>query len=189
MSSEESAGAAGPPPVADAPTAGGSGPSPARGRGRPVTFDAEKRAAYVALLRVGLGKLAAARECGVSNRTVLDWRKGDADFRAACEEAEDEANEPVERALYEAAGRGEPWAVKLWLTNRAGGRWQEKAQVEISGRVESVIEAGPLLADVSRFAAELASRRAALEVGPPLLELESEEIPPEPAAALGAPPA
>lgn len=136
-----------------------------RAPGRPPKFDEEKRSQYVALLAAGIGRHEAARQLDVSPRTVAFWRAGVDEFREACEEAESVASEPVERALYEAAKRGEPWAVKMWLTNRTKGRWhdEQKVAVEVSGEVK--VEPGQQMAQILELSDRLRARRLELEAG------------------------
>lgn len=91
---------------------------------------ARKKALYVRLLRAGWQKGAAAREVGVDRTTIWRWRKTDAEFNAACEEAEAAAIEAVEDALYRAALQGNVTAIQVILYNRAPDRWADRRSVK-----------------------------------------------------------
>lgn len=132
--------------------------------GRPLRFTEELRGKYLTLLSAGVGRRESARRVGMSPRQVAAHRQADEEFRADCEEAEASANEPVVHALYEAASRGEPWAVKLWLTNRDSGNWRERVEVDqkVSGTVN--LEA-PGIADVLALGQVLEARRLELGAG------------------------
>lgn len=139
----------------------------------PSRFDAERRAAYLALLRTGYGRHEAAREVGVDPATVVRYRSADGPFDLEVVRAEEEAAEPVARKLYEAAREGQPWAVKLWLGRRAQGRaggasWEDGVhRVEVSGQVGVAVEVelGPAAARVAELRARLEARREALALG------------------------
>lgn len=133
----------------------------------PTKFGPEVRETYLALIRAGHGRLSACRAVGVHPDTMRRFARHSEEFKQAMIDAEEEAAEPVEAKLYEAALAGEPWAVKEWLTKRNRARWGDPAQrveVEVSGTV--AVEAGPgLEAVVGRVAAmqrALVERRAAL---------------------------
>lgn len=140
--------------------------------GRPVKFTPELQRDYLTLLSAGHGRRESAGLVGMSHRQVAAWRQSDEAFRKECEEAEAEANEPVVGALYAAAKRGEPWAVKLWLTNRDSGNWQERVQVDQTVTGTLNIEA-PTVADILGLAGVLEERR--LEIGPGAVDAESWE--------------
>lgn len=124
--------------------------------------ESEKRS-YVALVRAGSGLVRSARRLGVSPATVRAARKSDAVFDADVRDAQAEAAEPIEDVLYEAAQRGEPWAVQMWLKGALRERWSDKLEVAVehSGTVE--IEAGTRLEGIARLQSELARRASALE--------------------------
>jgi transposase len=124
-------------------------------------FTPENRAAYVALLRAGIGRRKAAANIGVAWRTVAEWRQGSSEFRDECEAAEAEATEEIEAVLFEAAKQREPWAVKEWLSKRDKERWGDKVDINVSGTVNH--EAGPILERAAKLAERLEARR--LELG------------------------
>lgn len=139
----------------------------------PPRFDESRRDVYLRLLREGRGRHQAAREVGVDPGTVVRYRAADAAFDEEATRAEEEAAEPVQAKLYEAALDGQPWAVKLWLGRRAQGRaggasWAEESRsvdVRVSGEVEHRVELGPAAARVAELRARLEERQAALALG------------------------
>lgn len=138
----------------------------------PNKFGPEVRERYLDLLRAGHGRLSACRAVGIHPDTMRRFSRHSEEFRAAVADAEEEAAEPVEAKLYEAATAGEPWAVKEWLSKRATARWGDPAhrvQVDVSGTVEHRLEVGPgtaagavAAARVAALVAELEERRDAL---------------------------
>lgn len=146
----------------------------------PVRFTEERREAYLALLRQGMGRHESARAVGVDPATVVRYRTADPVYDVAVLRAEEEAAEPVSAKLYEAAKDGQPWAVKLWLSRRSQGKaggasWAEGPQVvevAVSGSVEVVAELGPAAARVAELRARLEERRSALAEAVDLVEGE-----------------
>jgi hypothetical protein len=99
----------------------------------PYKFDAERKEAYLAELRKGTRRHAAARAVGISPSTVCLHIRDDEEFRRARDLAEQEANETVEDALYQAALSGNVVACQVWLYNRWPDRWADKRKHEHSG--------------------------------------------------------
>lgn len=137
----------------------------AKGQGpqKPLKFTPEVQFAYLALLRAGHGRIFSARQVGVAPSTVDKYRKASPEFAAGVAEAEEEASEPVEAQLYEAAKAGEPWAVKEWLAKRSPARWADTRKVEVSGSVVHEMEVGSGLGRVLELQRALTERRDALE--------------------------
>lgn len=106
-------------------------------RGR---FGDEKKAAYLEQLRNGVRRMAAARAVGVDPDTVSIHKAKDPEFAAACEQAELEACEQVEDALFQAAISGNVVACQVYLYNRMPSRWRDKRNVEAAvthgGRID-----------------------------------------------------
>jgi transposase-like protein len=143
----------------------------------PYKFGPDVRLQYLALLRAGHGRINAARSLGISPDTVRRYARASEEFRESVAEAEEEAAEPVEAKLYEAALAGEPWAVTKWLAARMRARWgEETRKVE----VQHVLEAGPgmtaIAARVGALAAELEARRAALEEAGDVIDVTSHRV-------------
>ena len=90
----------------------------------------------------------AAHSVGVTRWTVLDYKKRDPEFASLADDAEMDANEEVEDALYMAATSGNVVAIQVWLYNRWPDRWRDarQAKVEISGSDDA-----PLIVRVKGF--------------------------------------
>jgi hypothetical protein len=132
----------------------------------PTKFGPDVRVRFLDLVRAGHGRHTACRAVGVSPDTFRRFYRADEEFRQAVADAEEEACEPIEAKLYEAAKEGEPWAVKEWLTKRNRARWGEtahKIEVEVTGQVE--LTAGPPVARVAELARMLEERRQVLAEG------------------------
>jgi hypothetical protein len=125
----------------------------------PYKMDANKKAEYLEQLRDGLNRGESARAIGVSRMTVWEHRKDDPDFDQACKDAQDEAVEEVEDALYESAVNGNVTAAIFYLKNRAPGRWKDVQQREYGGK-----DGGPVRVEVS-IAERLERARQLLDVG------------------------
>lgn len=91
------------------------------GRSR-QTFTKQLQEAYLEHLRNGMRRGAAAIELELPRRLVLDHIRDHEDFEAEVLDAEDEATEHVEEALYQAAISGNPTACKMWLEWKRGGK-------------------------------------------------------------------
>jgi len=93
-------------------------------------FTDNKKDEYLELLRQGGRRYASAKAVGVTPQTVNAHVKDDPNFAKAVDEAEMEANEQVEDALFMTATSGNVTAMQVWLYNRAPGRWTDKRQSE-----------------------------------------------------------
>lgn len=119
---------------------------PSRKR-RAIRFTKPKQQAYLAALREGGRRMAAARSIDVDPSTVWRHMRDEAghltEFGQAVLVAESEADEQVESALYDAAVSGNVPAIQTWLYNRKSDKWQPRTgaqAVAISGSVSSVTE-------------------------------------------------
>jgi hypothetical protein len=108
-----------------------------------------------AMARIGAERSQIAEAFEVTEEVLQDWLKEHAEFAKAVEEGEKDANAAVEQALFKRATgysqmedkvcqyRGEAItvptmkhyppdvaAMKLWLANRASGRWTDKQGME-----------------------------------------------------------
>lgn len=102
---------------------------------KPYKFGEQKRSEYLQLLREGQRRGAAAKAVGVTRPTVAAARKDNPDFAAAESQAEMDANELVEDALFQAALSGNVTACQVWLYNRCPERWQDRRNVQMGGSV------------------------------------------------------
>jgi len=98
-------------------------------------FDETAQAVFLAVVKQGLTRAEAAERAGVSTATVRATIKMGLDehgqpregtFAYDLKEIELDQLERVESKLYEAALRGEPWAVQMWLKGKARDTWAEK---------------------------------------------------------------
>ena len=84
------------------------------------------------------------------------------------EQAELEANELVENALFQAAIGGNVTACQVWLYNRMPDRWADRRNVRIGGEPEHPIDVRTMSDDeLNRHAATLANRIAGFIGGDP----------------------
>jgi len=107
-------------------------------------FGTIKREKYLQRLAEGGRRYATAKEVGVSAELVRLYRKAFPEFSVAEEQAEMQANEQVEDALFQAAISGNVTAAQVWLYNRDPQRWKDQRnnKHELSGgiRLEIVEE-------------------------------------------------
>lgn len=96
----------------------------------PYKFTDEKKAEYIRLLSEGGRRHASAKAVGVTPPTVNAHMKDSPDFAMAVANAEIEANEIVENALFTQATKGNVTAIQVWLYNRANDRWVDKRHSE-----------------------------------------------------------
>jgi hypothetical protein len=96
-------------------------------------FGPPKREKYLEALAAGARRGAAAESVGVSAELVRQYRHHSAEFDRLVLEAEDEANELVEGALFKAAVEGNVVACQVWLYNRAPDRWADRRNIHRAG--------------------------------------------------------
>lgn len=77
-----------------------------------------QRDEFIGHMRNGMRRGAAAEAMGLSRMAVMCFIADDDEFRAAVEDAEGQATEHVEEALYQAAVSGNVTAAKIWLERR-----------------------------------------------------------------------
>lgn len=104
-------------------------------------FNQKRREVFLQAIRDGQRRTAAASTAGVSFVTVWHAMKDDPDFADAVDDAEVEACDPVETALYDAATSGNVPAIQTWLYGRSKGRWKPpNVKTEITGEDGKPIE-------------------------------------------------
>ena len=81
-------------------------------------FTKAQREEYLDHLRRGMRPGAAAEHMGFERKAILDLIEEDEDLGAAVKDAEREATEHVEEALYQAAVSGNITAARIWLDLR-----------------------------------------------------------------------
>lgn len=89
---------------------------------RPSLDSADTRADYVAQLRAGMRRGAAAEYLGMGRFEVYAYIAEHPDFEREVLESEDAALENVEEALYQAAVTGNVRAAELWLQMHGRGK-------------------------------------------------------------------
>lgn len=97
-----------------------------------------KRTKLLKLLREGSRRGAACTAVGISYHTFRTRMKSDSAFAVEVVEAEAEANELVEDALFSTAIAGNTTAQMFWLSNRDPERWMDrrKQDLHLDGKVE-----------------------------------------------------
>jgi hypothetical protein len=93
----------------------------------------ERVAKYLDSLRAGNRRGMAARAAGITRDTVWRWRRLDPDFAHDEAQAELDAHEDVEDALYQAAISGNVTAIQVWLYNRMPDRWRDQRNLSVAG--------------------------------------------------------
>lgn len=96
---------------------------------RRLKLTVERIGAYLDRLRNGLRRGAAAKAVGVTRETIRVRMLTDLDFAAAVDQAELDANEIVEDALFKQAKKGNVTAIQVWLYNRWPERWKDQRNI------------------------------------------------------------
>lgn len=129
-------------------------------RGRPTSYDPEFAKQAEKLCKLGATDADLADFFGVHIRTVANWKAAHSEFLQALKAGKDEADDRVERSLYQRAVGYSCDAVKIfmpanalkpvyaefvehhapdttaaifWLKNRRPDQWRDKATQEITG--------------------------------------------------------
>lgn len=127
-------------------------------------FNPLRRRTYLEHLAGGLRRGEAAKLAGVSRSTVNTYRKIDPAFVTMEEEAEGEATERIEDALYQLAESGHLEAMKFVLMNRQPDRWKDPKtlKVTVAGQIDHAhtAEVGPRLERIAALQAKLVERAA-----------------------------
>lgn len=144
--------------------------APVAGSGRRIEPAAWE--AYLESVRNGSRFSKAAKAAGFSYTSVANRRKVDPDFVLAEREAEAQACEVIEDALWAVAVKGNTTAILHWLGNRGNGRWSDTRrpdrqvlQLDVAGRVE--LDSGAAMASIFGLMDALSKRaqaRGELEV-------------------------
>lgn len=125
---------------------------------------------YLGEVRTGALRFEAAHAVGVTPRSVQLYASAHPEFADELAEAEAEACEPIERALYEAAVGGEEWAIKAWLSRRQKERWGDTRAQETTNIVIVSAE------ELATLEAKLASRQRELTSGGVIIDAKSREF-------------
>jgi hypothetical protein len=115
----------------------------------PYKFTKDVREAFLELLRKGNSRTAAMNACDISRYTLYNHMKADAEFKQAVSDAEVDAIDIVEDALFEKCMRGNTTAIVFFLKCRRGKKWNDKlkesygdsfSREELEQRIEQLIE-------------------------------------------------
>ncbi len=106
-------------------------------KGPRLQLNKDKYDLYIRNLIKGNRVSEAAKNAGLTYAQVHKRREIDPDFRELELQAETQAAEPIENALYEAALSGNVPAAIKWLEKRAPKRWPgDKVQIEQTNTLE-----------------------------------------------------
>jgi len=75
----------------------------------------------------------SARVAGLGRRTVYEWRDDDADFKAAWEDAEEEAADRLEKVARDRAIDGSDRMLEILLKAHRPEKFVERLRSELSG--------------------------------------------------------
>lgn len=124
-------------------------------------FNEDVREKYLNALREGNLKFASAKIAGVSYATVERYRAANEDFHKAERLAMAEANEQVEKVLFDMAKEGDLGAMKMWLHAHEKSTYNDKKVLEVDA-TPAAVEASKAnaLAAVADLQRALADRHA-----------------------------
>jgi hypothetical protein len=117
------------------------------GQRKAYRFSARKQKDYLDLLRDGGRRGKSARAININVRTINAHMRDPGtgqltEFGRAVLEAESEANEEVETALFDAAVSGNVTAIQTWLYNRCDDKWSPRTgaqAIAMSGSVAASV--------------------------------------------------
>lgn len=96
--------------------------------------------------RDGLTDEQIAKNIGISESTLYDWKKKYPDFSKALKRGKDVVDFEVENALLKSAMEGNTTAQIFWLKNRRPDKWRDKP--EMPGDSENLKKAKELLGGI-----------------------------------------
>lgn len=108
--------------------------------GRPTKFDQHTADRIVAALKAGNTLRASARYVGVTEDTLLNWRKRYSAFSALIDQSEASAEVMYAAVLAKAAQEGDWRAAMAWLERRRSDDWRERKTQEVTGPGGGAIE-------------------------------------------------
>jgi hypothetical protein len=111
-------------------------------------FDAARREIFLDLLRKGIRRTQACKKAGISRPTFNKCMNNNKKFAAEVAQAETDANELVEQAMFNSALKGNVTAQQVWLYNRDPERWSDKRNSQL---------------DIQKFEFEVGEFKKALE--------------------------
>jgi len=116
----------------------------------------DQRKVLIELLRKGFSRNEACKQAGISLSNLIKYIARDEEIRNAITEAELEACEKIENALYKSALEGNFQAQKFWLCNRAPDRWKDVSSRSSrdSGSASIEVHVKNVFEDIDRLALE-----------------------------------
>src|ERR1700752_5339691 len=128
---------------------------------------------FLQQIQNGVRLAEAARRCGFTYTSVKNRLRDDPEFRERFLDAEAQASEPVEDALFDAAINGNVPAAVKWLEKRSPDRWPgDKVQIEQKNVYE--LDASDRIGNIIALMARL-QQRAELDAGHAVIDVESSE--------------
>jgi hypothetical protein len=106
-------------------------------------FNQTKKKVYLESLRQGLRRGKAAEAAGVSRVIVWMHMRDDPEFAALVDQAELDACEIVEDALFQKARQGNIVACQVWLYNRHPDRWKDQRAINRQDPVDAFLSRLP----------------------------------------------
>lgn len=76
--------------------------------------------------RDGLTDVQIAHNCGISVKTLYEWKNAYGEIREALKKGKDVVDFEVENALLEECKKGNVTAQIFWLKNRRPDKWRDK---------------------------------------------------------------
>ena len=101
------------------------------------------KSTFLAQLKLGATVSTAAKACGVSRRTLYDWRDQDAEFRAAWEDAIKESVEVLEDEVRQRAldrNDKQSYILLMFLLKKHDPSYRENYKREVTVKHEKVQE-------------------------------------------------
>lgn len=103
-------------------------------------FDSTRREIFLDLLRKGVRRTQACKKTGISRPTFNKTMNNNPKFAAEVAQAEVDANELVEQAMFNSALKGNVTAQQVWLYNRDPERWQDKRNLVLVGDKDNPVK-------------------------------------------------
>lgn len=103
---------------------------------KPYKFDAKKKAEYLEKLRAGVRRGKAAEAVGLTRQLISVTVRRDPKFAADVDQAELDACELVEDALFREALKGNVTAIQVYLYNRWPERWKDQRNIGKQDAIE-----------------------------------------------------
>ena len=97
-------------------------------------FDAARKDAFLDLLAKGIKRGSACKKVGISRMTFNRHYNKNKAFADAVLQADMDANELIEQAMFNSALKGNVTAQQVWLYNRDPDHWRDRRNIELTGK-------------------------------------------------------